>query len=1038
MLKVITSSVTLVTFQRFFVLKSVCLEAQFKNSHQKTCMYAVRLLIVYFLSLISIFAALAVDVFALEPTKSISQYIQRSWSDKTGLPINTVNSITQSKDGYLWLATYEGIARFDGKGFVIFNEQNTLTLKTNQFFVSTAASDGSVWFGTKGEGAIRYKDGVFQAFTTKEGLAGDDVTAIYETRDGSIWLGTLKNGLSCLKDGVFQNYTNDELNQQTIWNFAETADGSLWIGTNRLPFRFKNGEFQFFSQADGLTLKSSASMTVDKQGRVWIGGTGGLNVWENERFTDYTKHFKLESVVMALFSDKDEGLWVGTSSNGLIRYRDGQIEKFDTSDGLTSNSIIHFYEDREGSLWVSAESGGLNQFLNGNVTSISTNQGLANDSLGGLIETRDGRMWITHNEGLSFISDGKITNLSLDNGLPGSTGWALCAPRDGSLWIASGGQDLWRLNNGKFQKFGASEGIPRQNLNAMLEDSTGVFWLAMAGGLFRWQGEEKRLFTKQDGLIDDIVQTILESKNGSLWVGTINGLQNFDGEKFTTYTVENGLPDNTIRALLEDEKGILWIATDGGLARMREGGKIDSFTFQNGLFNNAIHAILPDDSSNLWMSSNTGVFRVSKDELERFAKGEIEKFESVVYGVADGMKTREANGGTGIFPAGWRARDGKLWFASEGGAVVIDPNNLFKNTIAPEVLIEEIFFDDKPFRPSEKINVPAEVNRLEFGFSAISLRAPDKIKFQYQLSGYDKEWHVAPAGERQISYTNLPPGDYTFRVKAANEDGVWNETGANLPLYVAPRFYQTWWFYALCALGVLGIGFLLYHLRLRQMQHRFALVLEERTRIAREIHDTLAQNFLATSLQLEAAEETLNGSPNPALQKHLAEARTLAREGLKEARNSISSLRHQKNFEEKSLVADLEKFAHQAVADKEINLKFKVSGRVRKYSELIEHNLFRIGQEAINNAIKHAAPKTIAVELNFNPQNLQLRVADDGRGFDKQIAAAKNVTNGSGSSYGLVGLKERAKIIGAQFEVESAKGKGTTVTAVVKNSNAGK
>jgi signal transduction histidine kinase/ligand-binding sensor domain-containing protein len=992
----------------------------------------------YCLTLLILLFSCALQILALEPNKAITQYVHRVWQVKDGLPINTVNKIAQDKDGYLWLATYQGIARFDGRRIVIFEQKNVPALKTNLIHVNTTASDGSVWFGTEGGGAVRLRGGVYETLTTENGLAGDDVKAIYEARDGSLWFGTVKKGLSRYKDGTFTNYINDELAGVSVWNFAETPDGSLWIGTDRLPLRLQNEQFRVYGKTDGLTLQSSAAMKVDKQGKLWIGGNGGLNVWQNETFSDYSKAVGFDgSTVMTIFEDSDESLWIGTADKGIIRYRNGQTEKFQSSDGLSSDIITHIYEDREGTLWVATESGGLHQIFNGNVTAISTQQGLANDSLGGLIETDEG-MWITHNKGLSRIFEGEITNLSVGKELPEQTGWVLGVPANSGFWITTAGQDLLRYFNGKFQKFSSKEGIPNYNAASIIEDSRNYLWMGTAGGLFRWRGEEKKLFTKQDGLSDNSVQAVLESKNGLIWVGTINGLQSFDGEKFTTYTLANGLPDNKIRTLHEDESGTLWIATNGGLARMSSDNRIASFTVQNGLQNNSLHALLSDKHGNLWMSSNTGISRVSKNDLERFARGEIDKFETVVYGVGDGMKTREANGGLGISPAGWQSRDGKLWFSSEGGAVVIDPNNLVKNSIAPEVLIEEILFNEKLQPISEKLSVNAGTNRLDFRFTAPSFRAPEKVKIQYQLVGYDKEWHIAPSGERQISYTNLPPGDYFFRLKAANEDGVWNETGASLSLFVAPLFYQTWWFYTLCALGFVGTGFLIYSLRLRQIKQRFTLVLEERTRIAREIHDTLAQNFLATSLQLEAAEQTLNGDGNPALKKHLDQARTLAREGLKEARNSISSLRHQKNFEEKSLVADLEKFAHQAVADKQINLKFKVNGKVRKYSELVEHNLFRIGQEAINNALKHAEAKTIAVELNFNPQNVQLRVADDGRGFDKQIAPEKSVTNGSGGSYGLVGLKERAKIIGAQFEVASEKGKGTTVTAVIKNSNAGK
>lgn len=989
----------------------------------------------FFLTLLFLIAGTNV-IFALEPGKAVTQYAHRVWLTKDGLPVNTVNFITQSSDGYLWLATHEGAVRFDGKKFAVFNKQNIAVLKTNSMTVAALANDGSVWFGTTGQGAMRLKDGKTDFFTQNEGLAGNDVTAIYQGRDGSLWFGTVKNGLSRFKNGIFTNFNNEELAQATVWNFAETADGSLWIGTNRLPIRYKNGEFKIYGQPEGITVTSSPAMRVDKNGRLWIGGSWGINVWENEAVTDYTTRTGVkDKVVMAIYEDRDENIWIGTNEEGVIRFNNRESTAFRRSDGLSSDQILNFFEDREGSLWIATESGGLNQLYDGAVTAVTTKQGLPDDSIGSLLEARNGDMWIVTNKGLTRLRDGQFTNLTDKDGLTGNHIGAIAETRDGEIWVSALGRGVDRFRDGRFQNFSSAQGFPQKHTLVIYEDSRSDLWLGTVTGLFRRRADEKTTFTVKDGLADDFVKCLTETRDGALWIGTDKGLQEFDGQNFTTYTIENGLPDNKIRSFHEDENGMLWVATNGGLAGMTKDRQFASFTSRDGLYHDVIHSILSDDKGNLWMSSNFGIFRVSKSELERFARKEIEKFESTVYDTSDGMKTREANGGLGIFPAGWRAQDGKLWFATEGGAAVVDPNNLYGNRAAPTVVVEEVLFNEKPQYVGEKLNVPAGTNRVDFTFTAPSFRAPDKLKFQYQLAGYDTEWHIPETGRRQISYTNLPPGNYVFRVRASNENGIWNEIGASLTMSVAPRFYQTYWFYTLCLVGLFGIGFLFYQLRLRQVKRRFELILSERTRIAREIHDTLAQNLLAASLQLEAAEEKMGDSVQPAIRKHVVQARTLAGEGLHQARNSIFNLRQSSDSADTGLVSELESFIAQTGGENAPQVTLRVVGKPYKLPEIIEHNFFRIGQEAVTNALKHARADNIHVELVFDRKNVRLQVTDDGRGFDIEKRKDRQL-NGANGSYGLLGLTERAKIIGAQFSVKSESGKGTVVSAVIENNAA--
>jgi ligand-binding sensor domain-containing protein/anti-sigma regulatory factor (Ser/Thr protein kinase) len=1013
-------------FLQSSVLKSLLIQ-QVKSPDKKNSnfrplsMSNIRPLL-FWLSVFLFASGLQVSVRALDPQKAPTQYAHRIWTTKDGLPLDSVRQITQSADGYLWLATSEGAVRFDGARFETFNVKNQPTLKSGDYVTILAANDGSVWTGSIQAGAARFINGAVETFTTAEGLAGDEVYSIFQSRDGAVWFGMRNRGISRYKDGKFTNYQPVNYSASVVWQFAETADGSLWAANaGNGVLRFQNETWTTYGAAEGLTAGNIGTLCTDRQNRLWIGGNKGLNVWENGTFTDHTKQIGLNAApVVYILNDRDDNLWLATVGEGLIRYRDGQSVKMTAADGLANNSLSAIYEDREGSLWVAGESGGLNQFYDGAITPLTTREGLVSDSVSTVLQGKNGDLWFGTNNGISRLSGGKFTNLTTKDGISDKLSQALWETGDGALWIGTGTQGVNRLMNGRIENFGERDGFPRSYIRAIRETRNGDLWIAMEKGLLLWRENEKTFFTTANGLIDNAVRVLLETPEGDLWLGTQGGLQKFGGANPQTLTTQNGLPGNIIISLHSDADGILWVGTDRGLARIDRSLAVKSVTTGDGLFHDTIHGIISDDAGNLWLSCATGIFRVSKSRIEQLFRGEIKKIESVHFNTADGMKSAEVGGD--FQPAVWRAADGNLWFPTNAGAIVIDPRNLRENKNPPGVLIEEVLFDEKRQPSGEKLNVPSGVFRVDFRFTAPSFRAPNKLKFQYQLTGYDRDWHDAEAGKRQISYTNLPPGNYDFRVRAANENGVWNETGASLAFSVAPRFYQTWWFYLLCALLIGAIAFLLYRLRLRQIKNRFALVLAERTRIAREIHDTLAQGFVGTTLQLEAAEAALEFAPAQA-KEHLAQAKTLAKSSLTEARHSIWELR-QENHENFDLPLELKKFAARATAKTAIKANIKIIGSPCKLPELVEHNLFRIGQEAITNAIKHSQANLIEGKLIFTAETVALRVSDDGRGFDT------DQTNGGG--FGLRGANERAAIIGADVKIESRIGAGTKLEVTIK------
>ena len=964
---------------------------------------------------------------ALDSNRSIEQYAHRIWHPENGLTANSVRAATQTADGYLWLATSDGIVRFDGTRFVTINADNYQGLNCDDAYSIAATRDGSIWVGTNTRGVIRLKNGAATYFSIADGLAGNWILKIYEARDGSLWFGT-RSGFSHFKDEAFLPIKLEDQVFDQVFSFAETGDGSLWIGTYQLLVRYQNDSCAHFGAAEGLKIHRLQTLAVDRDDRLWIGGLNGLQTWRDGNFTaDAEEQTKIgEPIVMSLLIDRENNLWIGTQGGGIMRVTEGVVTSFDSAAGLSSDNTVSQFEDRDGSIWICTEGGGgLDEFYDGAITPLTAREGLVDNNTWTVIEAADGAMWIGTNNGLSKFYHNKFTNFTMKDGLGDRYNWALGERRDRSIWIGSQIRGVSRMANGRFQNFGAADGIPASIIRAIYEDRAGDLWIGTAEhGLVYWHADNKRILTVKDGLASNNVRCFLEDSKGNFWIGTQNGLHLYKNGKFVVFNSANGLPVNEIDALHEDAGGALWIATAGGLAKLVAGDRFAAVTSADGLYQNLIHSLLSDDEGNLWMSSNAGIFSVRKEQLEQFWRGEINQIENTVYNMSDGMKSRDCSGG--LQPAGWRSRDGRLWFASAKGVAIIDPQNLRQNSAPPNVLIEDVWRDEKSSRLAENLTVSSKVSRLDFRFTAPNFRAPERLKFKYQLVGYDQTWHEAETGKRQVSYTNLPPGHYTFRVAAKNAGEVWDEARtADLAFYVEPHFYQTFWFYLLCAALVAGAGILFYRWRLARIRERFDLVLAERARIAREIHDTLAQGFVGTTVQLEAAEAAFEIAPLQA-KEHLAQAKGLAKASLTEARRSIWDLRHEKrpSFD---LPHELEKFIAQAVAKTAIAAETKVTGAPRPLSEPIRHNLFRIGQEAVVNAVKYSAAQKITSELQFLPGEICLRITDDGRGFDAEALES--------DGFGLTGMKERAKIIGADWRLKSLIGAGTKIEVILKTND---
>lgn len=958
---------------------------------------------------------------ALDPNKQLSQFGVEVWLTENGLPQNTVHAVTQTQNGYIWIATEGGLARYDGINFRIFDKQNTPALPSNYIRALKEDRQGNLWIGTA-EGLVRLHSG--NVFTRIEGLPNNSVQSLYEDRLGNVYVAT-SGGLMLLKgDQVTTFAGNDRSVSGSIQTLFEDRDGALWIGTPYGLTRFKDGKFSSFTERDGLGSNSVRAIQQTQDGRLWFGTLSGLTSLRDGVFTTYRTRDGLSSDrILSLCADHDGTLLIGTAS-GMNRLTENRFSGFQSGEPLSANTILALLEDRERNIWIGTESGGISLLKDTKFTTYSTRNGLPVNLVKSVYGSSNGDIWIgTDGGGLSLLRNGQVTNYSTNVGLSSNVAISLFADLGGTLWVGTT-SGLNQYRNGTFTQQRTSGGPANEYVRSIYQDRDSHLWIGTRSGLTRIKGSESKTFTEADGLPNDLITALHQGPSGALWIGSLGGLTKFQNEEFTTYTTKDGLSSDLISSIYEDSDQTLWITTNGGGINRFKNGAFTAYTTKQGLIDDVIHSVLEDARNNLWFSCSKGIFRVSKSDLDQVANGNAASITAVVYGTADGMLTRECSGGGS--PSAWKDNSGRLWFATIRGVAMIDPANIKTNQYAPPVVVEQLRTDDQSAIYNNNAEISAGQTRFDFYYTAPSFVAPDKIRFKYKLQGFDRDW--VEAGTRRIaSYTNLRPGNYRFIVIASNNDGLWNETGATFNFYLKPYFYQTTWFYILCLLALALIAWQIYRFRLRQMQTQFGAVLAERTRIAREIHDNLAQEMLGISVQLEVVARTLPPTAESA-KSHLDRVRILVRHAIAEARRYVWDLRSQQ-LEKSDLPKALGDTARRLTSDTGIQVQVSVHGTFRPLPHLIEENVLRLGQEAINNAVKHANAEHIFVNLGFDPKGLQLSVRDDGKGF--HYDATENGTN----HFGLIGMRERAERMGGSLWIYSANGSGTEVIVDVPINN---
>jgi PAS domain S-box-containing protein len=769
---------------------------------------------------------------ALNTSKALTQYVHDVWQTGNGLPHNSVLAIAQTRDGYIWAGTEDGLGRFDGINFKVFNKGTTPQIQSNEISALLVDHAGDLWIGTHGGGLTRLSQGRFWTYTSANGLSNDSVLALYEDNRQQLWIGTDGGGVDLFDGKSFRSYTQrDGLADDAVFSVTGDRNGHLWLGTHAGLSYFDGRRFTTYSTKNGIPNDYVRATYLDGRGRLWVGTNGGgLVCMTQSGLRRYSMKDGLSSnSIYSIFEDRAGTLWVGTGGGGVNRMDHDTFTHYSSKDGLSGEDVWTFFEDAEGSLWVGTAGGGLNRFRDGLFTVYSAQEGLSGDTILPVYEDRDGALWLgTSDHGVNRLKDGKVETYTTKQGLASNFVMTVTQDGEGAMWFGTR-HGLNRLKDNRFTTFTSKSGLPSDIVHCSYTDHAGHVWFGTRGGLTYFDGQQLITYSTKDGLSNDYILSIYEDRHRVMWIGTEEGLNRFENGKFTAFTKRDGLTNNVIWSLEGDADGSLWIGTNGGgVNRMRD-GKFAAVTSQNGLFDDSVFKILDDGRGYLWMSSNNGIFRVEKKGLNAVADGKLRSITPRVFN-RDGLKSKECNGA--FQPAGCKRRDGRLCFPTMKGVATIDPSTVPTRVKSPPVSIEQVIADHKTFPGSGQVSVAPGNGQLEIKFTALTFIDPERVSFRYMLQGFDNDWTEAET-RRVAYYTNIPPGDYRFVVMAKREGGSWGETGASVKLELKPHFYQTSAFFGLSCLAFMVMCGGVYWLRIRHLrksEKRLLSLVEERTK----------------------------------------------------------------------------------------------------------------------------------------------------------------------------------------------------------------
>jgi ligand-binding sensor domain-containing protein len=972
-------------------------------------------------------AAIAIVLLGLLPAiagaaPDLQPYRIDPWQVADGLPQSSVLTIVQTHDGYLWMGTAGGLVRFDGVDFKVFTPNNAPGLPSNRILSLFEDQAGTLWIGTIEGYLVRYTHDRFEVCSPADWVKlSGYIQGFAESGDGRLWLiNPDKNLMRFSADRAHPDPAAGQLLQTNVGSITQDGGGRIWSASDTAVGVWNGDKFSKVLDLVPSTEFSPTILAGSRGGGCWVAANGRLRKFlANRCVADYGPYPWSKGAVVCALEDNAGQVWVGTYGSGVYCYdTNGAARSFSTAAGLPGDFIRSLCEDHEGNIWVGTDGSGMARIKPVVFRSFGRQQGLSGDCVMSVCEGRDGDMWIgLIADGVDRLKDGKVRHYDTANGLPNNFINAVLYDRSQTLWAGTWGGGLCCMEGGQF----VSKDVPDRNtvVCAMLEDSRGGLWI---GGqrskpeIVHLVNGHSEVVPLNSRLAGTDIRALAEGKDGSIWVGTQgDGLYRLNDGRQTHFGRGDGLSNEAIRSLYVDAGGVLWIATfGGGLDRFKD-GKFASFTTKNGLPNDSLGYIVDDAAGNLWCGSLGGIFRVAKDELDRFARGETQWIQCLLYTTSDGLPSIECNGGT--LPSGCKTRDQQLWFPTVRGIAVVDPGKIPVNRLPPPVVIEQVVVEGRerriisdvmgfanPDQRSMPLRIPPGVQRLEFHYAGLSFTEPKKVRFKYKLEGLDEDW-VEAGTRRTAYYTYLRPANYRFRVQACNNDGIWNEQGVSLPLILLPHFWQTWWFKALCACAVILVFVGIYELRLASERALTRI----RLRIASDLHDEVGSNLGSIALMSEMM---------PKGGEEADEIRRVAVQTAASLREIVWFL-DPAGDDANGFVLRMKDTARMLLHG--VTFEFLSAGETDgvRLPLNLRRNVFPMFKEILHNIAKHAGATHVKIEVKIAARQIRLQVEDNGTGFDEARVRRGN---------GLKNLRRRTAELRGELKIESRPGKGARIT----------
>ncbi|MDP1833079.1 MAG: two-component regulator propeller domain-containing protein [Geothrix sp.] len=947
--------------------------------------------------------------FALDPAKPLSAQTHRIWRSEDGLLQDTAAALLESREGFLWIGTKEGLVRFDGAAFEHFSRMNLPGFTHNDIQCLAETADGSLWIGTSEPGLYRFQGGSLQGLGPAEGLPDHPIRRLLCDRNGMLWAAPAEGPLYRLEGARFQALPADST-QLRIRAIAEAPDGTLWVGTAGSGlWRVREDRLVLMA----LTATEITALDARDDGVVWVGtrSQGLLSLTEGRLEAPGWARTLPSRPITALLQDRQGSLWIGTEQGGLFRRNpEGRLEASPEPPG-TRWTVLSLLEDRSGALWSGSEAGGLHVLHPVPFQGIPVSGGNPEDPAWAVCQDTQGTVWcLTGDQTLGVIRQGRIERVAMKGGLGGSIS-SLWPRRAGGLWIGTRNGEIHAWDQHRLRRIRWPDGPQPDTILSLYEDPRGTLWAATPRqGLLSFpRGAAPHLFPTVKGVL-----AMTGGEPGPLYLASRTlGLGILESGQMRWLGRREGLGSSGAQSLHLDQEGGLWIGTPDGL-RLFQDGVFRSFSDRPGPLLLAIHAILEDPAGRMWLGTGQGVFRIPRTALLK-SLDETGPLPAVVFDHRDGMPSRETQGGAQ--PVAWLTRQGDLYFPTSRGLARLDVGAPPPSSPPMRLHKLKAESDETVLPETDPIEVPPGTHRFEIYYTATSLTRADKVRFRYRLEGLEQAWNEV--GDRRFAaYSNLPPGSYRFALQAWRLDEEGPPQEAFLRVRVHPYFYQRPVFWILGALGVAAFGWWLLRLRLQQMEARSA-VLAERNRMAREIHDHLAQGFTGVMLQLEAAEAKLSrmqGDPAPILTR-LEHARNLAAASLQEARRSVMTLRPRRP-EGTDLLGALHALSDRLLAGTDILVELAQTGQPRRLNNHLEEELLRMAQEALTNALRHGKARWVRVVLQFESRQVHLSIDDDGQGFDPSAEA---------TGYGLRSIRESIKQLRGHLDIDSSQGLGSRI-----------